>query len=255
MESVPLLSCAASKRSVFSPSMVRLIDAGAPKVFTVEGFEEKCARETKFALRRNDESGNATTRLISVEGYFHEMHNIRLRFPGLPFVKTRKPGIFFPMELCFALENQRYMHKLNDKQTSEMIRFCVKRPNERLEHIKGNVDKLNWIKDPVMQEYGMEVCKEMCKAHARILPIPTVEYGQGSQQRTFKPVGGRWDLRRKKFYDWGSISQKEGHGLKSLGVMVFESPARVLEATVKNFFRALVTSILNHGGSVITKVC
>jgi eukaryotic translation initiation factor 2C len=228
-------------------------DRSSRKTFTVEGFEEKTAKNTFFDMRRRDDNGNEVIRNISVADYYLETYNIRLNYPGLPLVKTRKAGIFFPLELCYVVEAQRYPFKLNEKQTADMIKFTVQRPQDRLNQIKGNVGQLDWKKDPILREYGLEISPEMFKTTARILPVPTIEYGQGSQERTFRPVGGRWDLRGKKFFDWGPLQQKPGMGLKSWGVMVFESPQRLPEAVVKTFFRELIKSITVHGGQVVSK--
>lgn len=228
-------------------------DPKARKTYTVEGFEEKSAKDTFFELRRTDDQGKESTSNISVADYYLKQYNIRLRFPGLPLVKTRKRNEFFPMELCYVVEAQRYPFKLNEKQTADMIKFTVQRPQDRLNQMKGNVALLDWKKDPLLNEYGLEISPEMFKTTARVLPTPTIEYGQGSQERTFKPQGGRWDLRGKKFFDWGPMKSTGGCGLKSWGVMVFDSPQRVPESVVKAFFRELIKSISVHGGQVVAK--
>lgn len=228
-------------------------DGSPRKKYTVEGFEDKSAKETIFEISNYDDNGKETKSKISVANYYLKKYNIRLKFPGLPLVKTRKKGESFPMELCYVSEAQRYPFKLDEKQTADMIKFTVQRPHDRLNLIKTNVGLLDWKKDPVLNQYGLEISPDMCKTTARVLPTPTIEYGENSQERSFKPIGGRWDLRGKKFYDWGPMKQAPGAGLKAWGIMVFDSPQRCPEPVVKAFLRELIKIITGHGGQVLAK--
>lgn len=78
------------------------------------------------------------------------------------------------------------------------------------------------------------------------MPVPRISYGPGSQEGTFAPHDGKWDLRGKKF-------AKIGTALKGWGVMVFSTPGRIDEATVKNFIRQFCVTYAQHGGSVEIK--
>lgn len=224
------------------------------KAYTIEGFDEKSAKDTFFELRRRKDDGTEDVSKISIADYYYRTYNIRLKFPGLPLVQTRKRGELFPMELCFIVEGQRYPFKLGERQTSDMIKFTVQRPTDRMNTIKGNVAQLDWKKDPILREYGLEVDSNMFRTTARILPVPKIVYGPGSENQTFAPQGGRWDLRGKKFADWGAMS-KNGMGLKSWGIMVFGSPRDIPETTVKAFVRVLIGVMVKHGGNVVFKVC
>jgi eukaryotic translation initiation factor 2C len=135
-----------------------------------------------------------------------------------------------------------------------MIKFTVTKPTVRQNNIGTNIGQLDWASDPLLRAYDMKVDRNMLKTQARILPTPKVEYGKGSQDYQFTPQGGRWDLRGKKFFTWGPNDPgKAGAGIKAWAVMVFGSPGRVPEASVKNFFRELVKSIGMHGGLVVQK--
>ncbi|KAF3926425.1 hypothetical protein AA313_de0205639 [Arthrobotrys entomopaga] len=212
------------------------------KRFTIEGFTKKNAREEMFDVR--DRQTGLTDRL-SIETYYHKNYNIRLRFPQLPLIQTRKKNILFPMELCFVVEGQRYPYKLDERQTSDMIRFTVQRPNVRLETIKQNVKELNWKGDPVLNRYNMAIDTNMITTQARILDVPKISYGPGSQEATFAPRDGRWDLRGKKFARTTT--------LKSWAIGIAAQPRRVPMEVVKNFVRQFVLSFVQHGGTVETK--
>ncbi|KAF3906153.1 hypothetical protein ABW20_dc0100583 [Dactylellina cionopaga] len=212
------------------------------KKFTIEGFTKSSARDEMFDIR--DRETGRTDRL-SVETYYHKHYNIRLRFPQLPLIQTRKKNILFPMELSFVAEGQRYPYKLDDRQTADMIRFTVQRPNVRLETIKQNVLELNWKEDPVLQKYGLTISPSMIQTQARILEAPKICYGVGSQEATFAPRDGRWDLRGKKFARTTT--------LKSWAIGIAAQPRRVPLEVVKNFVRQFILSFVQHGGSVETK--
>jgi eukaryotic translation initiation factor 2C len=243
------------KVQFFCNHRLRDTDGSPKRIYTVEGYEEGNARNTKFSLRRRAADGTETAQEITVERYYQNTYNIRLRFPGLPLVRTRKKGEFYPMELCYVAEAQRYPFKLNERQTADMIRFTVQRPAERVNQIRGNVAQLAWDKDPLLRDYGLQVNPNMFKTQARVLPTPQIQYGVGSQDAKFTPKDGRWDLRGKKFASWGPISAANNGGLKAWGVMVFGSPQRIPEAGVKAFFRELIKAITQHGGHVVHKVC
>ena len=234
----------------FCKHRTRDMDEKTRRIYTIEGYEEKSARDYKFELRQKD---GAPAVQISVQAYYEKNYNITLRYPGLPLVRTKKKGEFYPMELCLVAPSQRYPFKLNEKQTADMIKFTVQRPAERVNQIKNNVIALDWPKDTLLRDYGLRVDPNMLKTAARILPTPQIQYGAGSQDQKFAPRDGRWDLRGKRFADWGPIAAANGGGLKAWGVMVFGSPRYIPESGVKAFFRELIKAMNNHGGHVINK--
>lgn len=242
------------KVQFFCTHRLRDQDGSPKRIYTIEGYEDKDAKGSKFELRRRKMDGTETTTAISVNDYYMQTYNIRLKYPGLPLVRTRKKGEFYPMELCIIQSAQRYPFKLNEKQTADMIKFCVQRPQERVNMIRGNVTELGWDKDPLLRDYGLTVDTNMFKTKARVMPTPAITYGPGSQDQKFTPRDGRWDLRGKKFCSWGPVAPGGQGGLKCWGVMVFGSPQRIPEAGVKAFFRELIKSITLHGGHVVAKV-
>jgi eukaryotic translation initiation factor 2C len=153
-------------------------DQDTRRTYIIDGFEDS-ALNYKFELRRPNNEGGFSSTEISIKDYFEKQYNIRLRFPKLPLIKTRK-GEVFPMELCFIVEvylspipnlfrklvltkakGQRYPFKLDDRQTSDMIKFTVQRPSIRAGQIAQNVAKLDWKKDPLLIQYGMEISTRM----------------------------------------------------------------------------------------------
>lgn len=71
------------------------------KKFTIEGFTKLGAREEMFDVRDRD---TGRTDRLSIETYYYKHYNIRLRYPQLPLIQTKKKNILFPMELSFLVE-------------------------------------------------------------------------------------------------------------------------------------------------------
>jgi len=103
-------------------------DAAKSKIHTIEGFG-KSANETSFELRERGQEGDGEQ--ITTAQYFYKTYNIRLRYPQLPLVLTKKKSVMFPMELCTVQEVVlspfiRYnvsltFHRVNDIRSSWMI--------------------------------------------------------------------------------------------------------------------------------------
>ncbi|TGZ81202.1 Piwi-domain-containing protein [Ascodesmis nigricans] len=216
------------------------------KVYTIEGFVGS-AKDTTFEMRKTNRDGTENEVQISVADYYVQAYNIRLKHPRLPLVRTRKPGEYYPMELCHVIEGQRCPFKLDDRQTADMIKFTVERPDKRVAAIRQNVHSLGWDKDPVLDEYGMQISSQMLTTKARLLPAPKIEYGRGSKQAVMSAPNGQWDLRDKKFVDCPKTP------LKSWGIMVFNSPRTITEQQIKQFVQTFIQVYSNHGGQVTNK--
>ena len=190
-------------------------DRIASKVFQVKRITHLCARDIKFT-EKDRTSGRETD--TNVAKYFNDRYGIdHLKLWYLPCVETMK-GAIYPAELCHILPAQRYPFKLNEDQTSHMIKYAVTRPTERAAAIKRGLDALNWSNDPMLANYGMVINPQMIKSNARLLPAPLVEFGQG---RTENPrTEGRWRIDGKRFI------QKNARPLKSWAVVVFNDWGR-----------------------------
>ena len=187
------------------------------------------------------------TKEVSVKEYFKQQYNVNLNHPYLPLVQV-KQGEVYPMELCIMCRGQQYKVKLNEDQTSKMIKFAATRPKERKQAIAFGLSQLDWQKDPFLKGYGMKINPNMLETNARILEPPEVQYGKGGSA---KPMfSGRWDLRGKIFSTPNPIA------LKSWGVLVLAgseggdkrkvpSPDNV-QAFIQNFLKIY----RGHGGRI-----
>ncbi len=181
------------------------------KIWIIDKFLQATAREHTFQCK-NKTTGEVET--ITIEEYFRRRYNITLEYPHLPLVQTTKKGVIFPMECCVIAENQRYPFKLDENQTSNMIKFAVSRPKDRLKAIQHGLGMLEWSEDPVLQEYGMKINGNMTQTKARVLANPSIQFGNS----TLNPgITGRWDLKGKKFLAPNVAP------LKAWGVAVFNT--------------------------------
>ncbi|KAK4612770.1 hypothetical protein CLAFUR0_12763 [Fulvia fulva] len=211
--------------------------------YCIERFIFADAKTHKVQV--TDPSGNEVE--MTLYEFFAKKYNIRLQFPGLPLVKaTKGKNIVLPMEVLQIKENQRYNFKMDERQTSNMIKFAVTAPPERYTHIEHGLEMLDWANDPILKKYGMKIENKKTVVDARLLSAPTVKFGVGDA----KPgTSGRWDLKGKKFL------QPNTAPLKSWAVCVVPGRrgGKPDKTAVENFIKAFINSYQAHGGRVENK--
>ncbi|RMZ87687.1 hypothetical protein DV736_g5076, partial [Chaetothyriales sp. CBS 134916] len=186
-----------------------------------------------------------TGRMVSVTQYFKERYNCSLRFPQLPLIEMTKKSAKFPMELLHIKENQRYSTKLNELQTSNMIKFAVAPPDKRLAAINEGKSWLNWEKDAYLQNYGLHMGKDFIQTNARLLPPPGVKFGNRTEQPQTR---GRWDLRGKTFLT------ANPQILEVWGIGIFENGRiRPDKAIIDKFVADFTRAYRGHGGQVANR--
>ena len=67
----------------------------------VDGFTDTSANQTFFQRRVTQADGSVREVKVSVAEYFLSVYRIRLVYPGLPCVKTKRGGDV-PLELCWV---------------------------------------------------------------------------------------------------------------------------------------------------------
>jgi len=206
--------------------------------YCIERFVFINARDHKF-----EKDG----KMISVYDYFAREFNIRLQFPGLPLVKMIKgKNTLLPMEVLKITENQRYQYKMDERQTSNMIKFAVTAPPERWQAIEHGLKMLDWNNDPTMKAFNVKVNPSRTIADARVLQAPKVQFGQGDA----KPgTSGRWDLKGKKFLEPNPVSLKAW----SVCVIAGRRGGKPDKSAVQNFITQFCNIYASHGGKIENK--
>ncbi|CAG8451565.1 6557_t:CDS:10 [Ambispora gerdemannii] len=207
-------------------------DAVAHRRFRISKLTERSAGQTVFQIDNEP---------VDVGTYFQRTYNVRLTYPFLPCVVVRR-DTFLPMEVCSVIEGQRYLRKLNDKQTADMIKSTCQPPHVRANKINTGLQILNYRENEYLKEFGMRIGAEMVQPPARILPVPTVNYHPSSRNPSFQPQDGAWNLRDKKV--------ATGTTLGSWAVIVFGSEREYPLQSVKHFVRELVITCVDTGMNI-----
>ncbi len=215
------------------------------KPFVIDFFMNKNSRQHKFKMM--DHNTNRETE-ITIYDYFIQKYNIRLQFPDLPLIQMTKKGIVMPMECCYITGNQRCIGKLNERQTSEMIKFAVTLPNERWGAIEHGLDMLKWGEDRYLANYGLKVNPAPAVVKARLLPNPKVHFaGAGPNADVDPRTSGRWDLKGKRFLE------PHGKPLKSWGVCYMPGRGAATKDQVEAFLKVFIQVFEGHGGKVANR--
>ncbi|KAF8895907.1 argonaute-like protein [Gymnopilus junonius] len=180
---------------------------------TVKTVSNMNARQYKFHVA---EYG----RELTVEEYFKAKYKITLRRPDLPLVDVGgQKSNLLPPELCEILPNQAFKGKLTDEHTASMITVAAKPPDVNASSIVGpGLDELGFRPNASSQlkAFGISVGNEMTVVPGRILPVPGIKYGQGSQETRIDDRAS-WNLRNVKFTKgarlekWGVLLIKDGN--------------------------------------------
>ncbi|PIA98245.1 Protein argonaute [Cercospora beticola] len=198
-----------------------------------------------YKVQVTDPSGKEVE--MTLYSFFMKKYSVTINYSGLPLVKmTKGKNTVLPMEVLKVKENQRYAYKMDERQTSNMIKFAVTAPGQRYQHIQEGMKMLDWANDPVLNKYGVKINPNKTIVDARVLVAPTVKFGVGDA----KPgTSGRWDLKGKKFLTTNSAP------LKSWAVCVVSGRrgGKPDKTVVENFIKAFVSGYINHGGKVENK--
>lgn len=207
--------------------------------WVIKGFLNMNAKEYMIEIR-NRQTG-AIEQSQSLYDYFRMKYQLNIQHWQLPLVEMTKKGTIYPIEFLGLVPYQRYLTKLDERQTAEMIKFAVSRPQQRMNATNEGKAALNWAGDKILNHFGLRIQPEMQRIKARLLKNPKIQFG-GS---TLDPgTRGRWDLRGKRFHS------PNPDGLKSWGVGVF--PGRgVDKAVVDSFLANFVRMYQGHGGRIV----
>ncbi|PKY55107.1 Piwi-domain-containing protein [Rhizophagus irregularis] len=178
---------------------------------------------------------------INVETYFQNIYNRRLLYPFLPCVIVRKNN-YLPIEVCDIVPKQRYMRKLNEIQTADLIKFARQNPTIWENRIQTGLNILNYRNNEYLKQFGMEVSNNMAVVNARILPTPTIQYHKSSKKDHVQPNGGSWNLRDKKVINGATLS--------SWSVLAFLSYKDLSDQVIKFFVRELITTCQDTGMNI-----
>ncbi|KAM0677764.1 hypothetical protein BDAP_001613 [Binucleata daphniae] len=154
--------------------------------FKASGLTDKPANEITFEI---------DGKTMSVADYF-EMKYKRLEHPNLPCVVRSRKGredVFFPIEVLKLSSNQKYPAKLDEFQTSQMIKVAVKTPIRRFQILNQKIKELAMNQNETLNKFNVVFENNFVTCKGRVLQPPQLEYGKGSNQVRIER--GSWNLR------------------------------------------------------------
>ncbi|XP_033207936.1 protein argonaute-2-like [Belonocnema kinseyi] len=156
------------------------------RTYTINGLV-RCARDNFF-----EHNGNR----VSVEHYFQIEKKYRIRYTDIPclHVGPHQKNIHVPAELCTILSGQATNKKMNELQTSNMIRQAATPADARRQKILDTFNAVRHNHSPCMKEFGLSIGGEFEKVNARVLNAPTLTYNE--QDRDVRVMKGVWRASR-----------------------------------------------------------
>ncbi|CCA66578.1 related to argonaute-like protein-Laccaria bicolor [Serendipita indica DSM 11827] len=165
----------------------------------IKRLSNQSAKDLRFSLR------DGTTQ--SVADYFRITYRRELRYPDLLCVEVGS-GALLPLEVCEVLPGQIMRKQVPPDKTSSVLEFATKKPEARLESIVNGLKVLEYDQSEYLRSFGLTVdTNGPVKIKGRILPAPTMLYGQGSRQQNVNPRNGEWNMIDKKLYRPASINR------------------------------------------------
>lgn len=135
-------------------------------------------------------------------------YKITLKHPDLPVVDISGPNakhaICVPPELCEIPPGQPFRGKLDDQQTTLMLRYACKRPSENAQAIlnQGFPSLGLTPNNQKLTNFALSVSTNMAGVPFRELPPPHVSYKGGKPPNV---NNGSWNILDVKFHGGGSV--------------------------------------------------
>ncbi|KAM0676242.1 hypothetical protein GVAV_000205 [Gurleya vavrai] len=155
--------------------------------FKIIGLSTESADKLKFEFEG---------KMISVADFFEQKYT-KLNHPYLPcLVKLNKDKkhCFYPMETCKIEANQRYLKKLNEKETSLMVKIAAKQPTDRFRILNEKIQELQLTKNAVLDKFKIKIDNDYLICRGRVLDPPNIHYG-ALQPYPIVPNRGSWQMK------------------------------------------------------------
>ncbi|XP_078165940.1 protein argonaute PNH1-like [Carex rostrata] len=101
------------------------------------------------------------------------------------------------MEVCMIIRGQNYRKKLNEGQTTGMLRATCQKPADRQSSIINAMKDNRYNEDTYAIQFGLTVSEETTSVEARVLPPPLLKYHDTGVEKECMPTSGAWNMRNK----------------------------------------------------------
>ncbi|XP_022250179.1 protein argonaute-4-like isoform X2 [Limulus polyphemus] len=168
-----------------------------PRKYRIKSLTRQAAKRLFFKLDDKSE--------ITVAEYFKQNYE-PLQYSNLPCVDVGigTKNVYLPFEVCKIVEGQHNKRKLNERQTSDMVKTMTRGPEERFRAIQARVKQTSMLNEEYNKEFGIRVDMNPLKLHGRVLDAPTVQY---KDEKKVPPRNGTWDLRNMQFFQGAQINE------------------------------------------------
>ncbi|ULT87272.1 hypothetical protein L3Y34_006808 [Caenorhabditis briggsae] len=149
---------------------------GSACTIRITSIKQCTANNTKFT--KKDDKGE---REISVSDYFYEEYNIKLKYPNLPLIvsKKMKYECFFPMEVLRIIPGQRIkVNKMSATVQSAMTGRNATMPRQHVDLVQRILqDSLKLERNKYMDAFGIELkSTRPVQLKAKILPPAEIRF-------------------------------------------------------------------------------
>lgn len=155
----------------------------------------RVTRRSAMAISFDTEDGATLT----VSEYFGQRY-APLQYPHFPCVQCGRLDhpVYIPFEVCELVEGQHCRKKLDENQTTRMIKCTSKPPAKRFQEIRQSVHDLVNTSQDYLREFGIKISTNPTQLRGRVLDPPSLVF---EQDKVSKPRDGTWDLRGQHFYN------------------------------------------------------
>ncbi|WUR02081.1 protein argonaute-2 (AGO2) [Vairimorpha necatrix] len=176
--------------------------------FKASGILQEPASSCKFEM-----DGKSYT----VAEYFAQTYG-PLKFPNLPVVLIKKRGmeLYFPIEVLDVHGGQRYIKKLDEQQTSTLIKYAAKPPIDRFRIIQDKLRDLPILNNNKSDSFGVVFESNFTKCTGKLLQAPKILFGKNA---TMDVRRGGWNLMGVSAYNPAKVH--------SCNVFLFREPRNV----------------------------
>lgn len=131
----------------------------------------------------------------TVAAYFKSTYR-ELRYPNLPCVEVGSKRNYIPVEVCEVMAGQHCKRKLDENQTSAVVRKAAVPPQERFRNIQDDVRGCIAANKQYLDHFGIRMSDKPLQLTARVLPAPNVVYRDDNLAH---PNDGAWELTGMQF--------------------------------------------------------
>jgi len=161
----------------------------------VRGLSKQGANTLTFETQ----AGVQTT----VAQYFQSL-GMPLQYPSVICALVGRTAAV-PLEFCTVPRGQFMRKEIPEDKVRDVLEFSTKKPQERLERIKGALQYLRYGQSEYVRNFGMTIDENPLSTNARVIDPPKLKYNTASLQPSIQPRDGAWNMIDKKFYEASTI--------------------------------------------------